>query len=33
MGARERAEEAAAEPGTEAFTDSESKDAMDGAVG
>ena len=32
-GARERAEAAAAGPGTEAVTDSKSEDAMDGAVG
>ena len=32
-GVQERAEAAAADPGTEAVTDSESEDAMDGARG
>ena len=32
-GAQERAAVAVAEPGTEAFMDSESEDEMDGAVG
>ena len=32
-GAREKAAEAAAEPGTEAFSDLESEDALEGDVG